>query len=92
MLFHFMNSDMNKEAQALKVAFSRKTNLYHSQTCFNKILRVYLNKKLNFYDHIIERSVQMHIRSENLNKVKHKTNLLKLYKQKLFGNLFHHQC
>ena len=27
-----------------------------------------------------------------MSKVKYKTKLLKLYKQKLFGNLFHHQC
>ena len=44
----------------------RKTKSYHSQTCFNNMLRIYLNEKLNFYHHIIERNVQMHIRSENL--------------------------
>ena len=49
-----------------RVTFSRKTKLYHSQTCFNNILRIYLNEKLNFYHHIIERNAQMHIRSENL--------------------------
>ena len=65
-LCHFMNSDLNKQAQALEVTFSRKTKSYHSQTCFNKILRIYLNEKLNFYHHIIERNAQMHIRSENL--------------------------
>ena len=39
---------------------------YHSQTCFSNILRIYLNEKLNFYHHIIERNAQMHMRSENL--------------------------
>ena len=57
--------EFRSEAQALEVIFSRKTKSYHSQTCFNNILRIYLNEKLNFY-HIIERNAQMHIRSENL--------------------------
>ena len=65
-LCHFMNSDLNKQAQALEVTFSRKTKSYHSQTYFNNILRIYLNKKLNFYHDIIERNAQMHIRSENM--------------------------
>ena len=46
--------------------FKEKTKPYHSQTCFNNILRIYLNQNLNFYHHIIERNAQMHIRSENL--------------------------
>ena len=49
-----MNSDLNIQAQALEVTFSRKTKSYHSQTCFNNIL-IYLNGKLNFYHHIIAR-------------------------------------
>ena len=53
-------SDLNKQAQALEVTFSGKTKSYHSQTCFNNILRIYLNEKLNFYHHIIERNAQMH--------------------------------
>ena len=61
-----MNSDLNKQAQALEVTFSRKTKSYHSQSCFNNILRIYLNEKLNLYRHIIERNAQIHIRSENL--------------------------
>ena len=61
-----MNSDLNRQAQALEVTFSRKTKSYHSQTCFNNILRIYLNKEFNFYHHIIQRNAQMHIRSENL--------------------------
>ena len=40
-----MNSDLNKQAQALEVIFSRKTKSYHLQTCFNNILRIYLNEK-----------------------------------------------
>ena len=59
-------SDLKKQAQALEVTFSGKTKSYHSQTCFNNILIIYLNEKLNFYHHIIERNAQMHIRSENL--------------------------
>ena len=59
-------SDLNKQAQALEVTFSGKTKSYHSQTCSNNILRIYLNEKLNFYHHLIERNGQMHIRSENL--------------------------
>ena len=54
-LCHFMNSDLNKQAQALEVIFSRKTKSYHSQTYFNNILRIYLNEKLNFYHHITAR-------------------------------------
>ena len=49
-----------------EVTFSGKTKIYHSQTCFNNILIIYLNEKLNFYHHIIERNAQMLIRSENL--------------------------
>ena len=65
-LCHFMNSKLNKQVQAPKVTFSRKTKSYNSQTCFNNILRIYLNEKLNFYHHIIEKNAQIHIRSENL--------------------------
>ena len=61
-----MNSDLNKQAQDLEVTFSTKTKSSHSQTYFNKMLKTFLNEKLNFYDHIIERNAQMHIRSENL--------------------------
>ena len=32
-----MNSDLNKQAQALEVTFSRKSKSYYSQTCFNNI-------------------------------------------------------
>ena len=46
--------------------FKEKTKPYHSQTCFNNILRIYLNQNLNFYHHIIERNAQMRIRSENM--------------------------
>ena len=59
-------SDLNKQAQALEVTFSGKTKSYHSQTCFNNILRIYLNEKLNFYHHILVRNAQMYIRLENL--------------------------
>ena len=59
-----MNPDLNKQAQALEVTFSRKRKSYHSQTCFSNILRIYLNEKLNFYHYIVERNAQMHVRSE----------------------------
>ena len=59
-------SDLKKQAQAVEVTFSGKTNSHHSQTCFNNILIIYLNEKLNFYYHVIERNAQMHITSENL--------------------------
>ena len=54
-----MNSDLKKQAQALEATFLRKTKSNHSQTCFSKILGIYLNEKLNFYHHIIERNTQM---------------------------------
>ena len=47
----FINSDLNKQVQALEVTFSKTTTSYHSQTSFNNIPRIYLNKKLNFYHH-----------------------------------------
>ena len=54
-LCHFMNSDLNKQAQDLEVTFSGKTKPSHSQTCLNKMLRIFLNEKLNFYHHIYYR-------------------------------------
>ena len=62
----FINSDLNKQTQALEVTFSRTTNSYHSQTCFNNLLRIYLNEKLNFYHHILLTNAQMYTRFENL--------------------------
>ena len=61
-----MNSDLNKQAQDLEVTFSGKTKPSHSQTCLNKMLRTFLNEKLNFYQHITERNAQMHKISENM--------------------------
>ena len=55
-----------EQAQALEVTFSKTTKSYHSQTCFNNILRIYLNEKLNFYHHILVINAQMYIRLENL--------------------------
>ena len=60
----FINADLNKQAQALEVKISWTTKSYHSQTCFNNILRIYLNEKLNFC-HILVRNAQMY-RLENL--------------------------
>ena len=62
----FINSNLNKQAQALEVKISRTTEAYHSQTCFNHILRIYLNEKLNFYHHTLVRNAQMYVRLENL--------------------------
>ena len=62
----FINSDLNKQAQALEVTFSRAAKSYHSQTCFNNILRNYQYQKLNFYHHILVRNDQLYIRLENL--------------------------
>ena len=62
----FINSDLNKQTQALEVQILRTTKSYHSQTCFNNILRTYLNEKLNFYYHILVRNAQMFIRLEHL--------------------------
>ena len=36
-LCHFMNWDLNKQAQALEVTFSKKAKSDHSLTCFNNI-------------------------------------------------------
>ena len=49
----FINSDLNKQAQNLEVKISGTTKSHHSQTCFNNILRIYVNEKLNFYHHIL---------------------------------------
>ena len=57
-----MKLDLKKQTQALEVTFSEKTKSSHSQTCLKKMLRTFLNNKLNFY-HIIERNAQMYIRS-----------------------------
>ena len=62
----FINSDLNKQAQALEVTFSRTAKSYHSQTCFNNILRICQNDKLNFYHHVLVRISQMYIRLENM--------------------------
>ena len=62
-----MNSDLNKQAQALEVNFQGKQNhITHRLVSTIYILRIYLNEKLNFYHRIIERNAQMHIRPENL--------------------------
>ena len=62
----FINSDLNKQGQALEIKISRATKSYHSQTCFNNVLRIYLNEKLDFYHHILVRNAQMCVRLENL--------------------------
>ena len=36
----FINSDMNKQTQALEVKISRTAKSYHLQTCFNNMLRI----------------------------------------------------
>ena len=54
----FINSDLDKQAQALPSM--------SYVICFNNILRSYLNKKLNFYYQILMRNAQMYIRLKNL--------------------------
>ena len=56
----FINSDPKKQAQALEVKISRTAKSYHSQTCFNNILRTHLNENLNFYHHILVRNAQIY--------------------------------
>ena len=56
-----INSDLNKQAQALEDTNSRTTKPY-----INNILRIYLSEKLNFYHHILVRNAQMYIRLKNL--------------------------
>ena len=62
----FINSDLNKNTQAPEVKYSRTKKSYHSQTCFNNILRIYVNKKLNFYYHVLEINAQMQVRLKHL--------------------------
>ena len=54
----FINTDVNKQAQALERTFSRATKSYHSQNCFNNVLRIYLNEELNFSHHILVRMLE----------------------------------
>ena len=61
----FTNSDLNKQVWALEITFSRATKSYHPQTCFNNILTIYLDEKLDFY-YILVRNAQMYKRLENL--------------------------
>ena len=36
----------------------KENKIIHLQTCFINVLRIYLNEKLDFYHHIIERNAQ----------------------------------
>ena len=54
----FINTDVNKQAQALERTFSRATKSYHSQNCFNNVLRIYLNEELYFSHHILVRMLE----------------------------------
>ena len=59
------NTDFNK--QAAKVAFSRTmTKSYHSQTCFNYMLGIFLTAKLNVIRHILVKNVQVSARFRKL--------------------------
>ena len=62
----FINSYLNKQAQALKVTSLRAIKSYHSQNCLNNILRIYVNERLNFYHYILVRNAQIYKRLENL--------------------------
>ena len=54
-LCHFMNSDLNKQAQALEVTFSRKTIITHKPV--STILRIYLKGALNKFLSSMKKSV-----------------------------------
>ena len=62
----FVNSNLNKKARALEVEISKTRKSYLSQTCFNNILRIYLNEELNFCHNILVKNAQIYIRFENL--------------------------
>ena len=55
------NSELNQHA--LEVTMTKP---YHSQTCFNNILEIYLNEKLNVYCNILVRRVQINARFRKL--------------------------
>ena len=57
-----MNSDLKKQGQALEV----KNHITHKHVSAILRSRIYLNEKLNFYHHIIDRNAQINIRPENL--------------------------
>ena len=73
----FINSDLNKQAQALEVTFSSKTKSYHPKPV-SAIYHVgiYQNEKLTSSHHILVRNTQMVIiRLEN-----------RVYQNNLFTN------
>ena len=57
----FINSDLNNQAQALELTFSRTAKSYYLATCFNNIFRIYLIDKLNFYNQILVTNAEMYI-------------------------------
>ena len=77
-----------------KLTIPIQMRLSQKQNTFSQFLAAFLKSKLNFKYFLKKRwpSFCDWINSPYPIKVKYKTKLLKLYKQKLFGNLFHHQC
>ena len=59
-----MNSDLNKQAQALEVKFSMKTKSRRNQ--FQQFIKNLPEWEIEFLYHIKEGNAQMRIRSENL--------------------------
>ena len=101
-----MYSIHNEEKSVVGERFIRtlRTKIYKYMTSVSK--NVYIDKVndiVSEYNNTYHRTIKMkpanikdstHIdfKEEVNDKVKYKTKLLKLYKQKLFGNLIHHQC
>ena len=59
------NPDLNKQAQEVRLSRT-VTKSYHSQNCFNSILGIYLDEKLNFCRHILVRNIQISARFRKL--------------------------
>ena len=65
----FFNSDLNKQAQALKVTFSRARKSYHSQTYFNNITKLSVSEIEFLSSHFSEKwSVIYKSRKSDANK------------------------
>ena len=65
----FINLDLNKQAQALKVISFEDNKLISLTNLFQQYINntgLYLNKQLDFYHHILVKNTQMYIRLEHL--------------------------
>ena len=61
-----MNAKSFYELKGSRSYIFRENKIIALTNLFEQMLRTFLNEKLNFYHHIIERNAQMHMRSENL--------------------------